>query len=139
MQNKKSIYINLPVSNLEVSEKFYAALGFVKNPMFSSEDAACMAWSEEIIVMLLTHDFYKNFIGDRKIIDAKTTSGVLNSISMNSKEEVQKFADIAKENGGDYYMADYVKNLDFMFNYEVSDPDGHMWEPTFMVLSKFTQ
>jgi predicted lactoylglutathione lyase len=139
MQNKKTIYINLPVVDLAVSEKFYTALGFTKNPVFSDENAISMIWSEEIVVMLLKHDFYKNFIGDKKIIDAKTTSGVLNSLSMNSKEEVQKFADIAKENGGEYFMSEFNKNLDFMFTYEVSDPDGNVWEPVFMDMSKFPQ
>jgi predicted lactoylglutathione lyase len=135
----KQIYINLPVNDLVKSEEFYAALGFVKNPMFSSEYGIAMAWSEEIIVMLLTHDFYQKFIGDKKIIDAKTSSGVLNALSMDSKEAVQKFADTAKEHGGSYFMADYNKQYDFMFSYEVSDPDGHAWEPVYMDMSKFPQ
>jgi predicted lactoylglutathione lyase len=58
---------------------------------------------------------------------------------MKSKEEVQKFADIAKENGGDYFMAEYNKQYDFMFCYEVSDPDGNVLEPIFMDLTKFPQ
>jgi predicted lactoylglutathione lyase len=140
MQNKKQIYVNLPVSDLVKSEAFYTALGFVKNPMFSNEDASSMNWSEEIMVMLLKKSMYQTFLNDKKIGDAKINSSVLLALSMNSKEEVQAFADTAKALGGDYFMAEPVKEcLDFMFCYEVSDPDGHTWEPGYMDISKFPQ
>lgn len=86
--------------------------------------------------MLLTHDFYTKFTS-KIIIDGATTTGALISLSMDSKEEVQKFADIAKENGGSYFEAEPNKGLDFMFGLEVSDLDGHTLEPFFMDVSKF--
>lgn len=128
----KQVFINLPVTDLAKSTAFYQALGFTLNPTFTDENASSVMWSDEIIVMLLTHDFYKRFIRDKTIIDAKTTSGVLLAISMDSKEAVQKFADTAKQNGGDYYTVDMGVPADQMFGYEVEDPDGHHWEPVWM-------
>jgi len=128
----KQVFINLPVKDLAVSTAFYKALGFTQNPMFSDDNATSMMWSEEIIVMLLKHDFYKTFIGEKSIIDAKTTSGVLIALSLNSKEEVQNFAETAKANGGSFYKAGPPVPEDMMFGYEVSDPDGHVWEPVWM-------
>ncbi len=58
----KQVYINLPVKDLERATKFYEALGFKKNEMFSDEKGSGMEWSDEIVVMLLTHEFYKKFI-----------------------------------------------------------------------------
>jgi predicted lactoylglutathione lyase len=139
MQNKKTVYINLPVADVTISERFYSALGFNKNPMFSDERACCMVWSEEIIVMLLQRDYYQTFLSNKKVGNTKETSNVLLALSMNSKEEVQKFADTAKSLGGDYFVSEPNKGLDFIFGYEVSDPDGHTWEPTFMDMGKFTQ
>lgn len=129
---KKQIYVNLPVSDLAQSAAFYQALGFTKNPMFSNEDAASMMWSDEIIVMLLKHDFYKRFIPDKQISDAKQTNGVLLALGLESKEAVQKFADTAKANGGNYYQVDNGVDPSMMFGYEVEDPDGHTWEPLWM-------
>jgi predicted lactoylglutathione lyase len=128
----KQIFINLPVSDLTASTAFYEALGFTKNTMYSNEDASSMMWSDEIVVMLLEHDFYKSFLRGKDIIDASKTSGVLLALTLDSKEAVQQFADIAKQNGGSYYRVDNGVPQDMMFGYEVEDPDGHTWEPIWM-------
>lgn len=128
----KQIFVNLPVADLAKSTAFYEALGFEKNPGFSDENASSMMWSDEIVVMLITKGFYRTFIAGKEIIDAKTTSGVLLALSLDSKEAVQQFADTAKANGGDYYKAGPEMPEDMMFGYEVSDPDGHVWEPIWM-------
>lgn len=128
----KQVFINLPVADLAKSTAFYEALGFTLNPLFTDDNASALMWSDDIIVMLLKHDFYKRFIRDKNIIDAKTTSGALLAISLDSKEAVQKFADTAKENGGDYFKVDMGMPEDQMFGYEVEDPDGHHWEPVWM-------
>lgn len=128
----KQIYINLPVSNLEKSTAFYAALGFTKNPHFSNELASAMQWSEDIVVMLLSHDFYQKFPRNRTIADTRTTSAALLAISLESREAVQQFADTAKAHGGDYYQVDSGASADMMFGYEVEDLDGHIWEPVWM-------
>ena len=133
----KQIYVNLPVSDVAKSTAFYEALGFTKNEVFSAEHASSMMWSEEIVVMLLEHDFYKTFIGDKEIADTQQTSSVLLALSMDSKEAVQQFADTAKQNGGDYYQVKSEVPADMMFGYEVQDPDGHTWEPVWMS-SNFT-
>lgn len=128
----KQIYINLPVSDLARSTAFYEALGFTKNQIFSDEKASGMMWSDDIVVMLLTHDFYKRFIGGKQIADAATTSSTLLALSLDSKDAVQRFADVAKANGGNYYAIDIGIESDRMFSYEVEDPDGHIWEPLWM-------
>lgn len=131
----KQVYINLPVNDLSISTAFYEGLGFTKNPTFSDDNASAMQWSDNIVVMLLKHDFYKRFIADKQIIDAKTTSGVLLALSFDSKEEVQRFADTAKASGGDYFKVDMGLPDDQMFGYEVLDPDGHQWEAVWMASS----
>ena len=71
----KMIFINLPVSDLDASTRFYEALGATKNPQFSNENAACMMLTDTIGVMILTHDYYGTFT-KRPIADAKATSQV---------------------------------------------------------------
>jgi predicted lactoylglutathione lyase len=128
----QKIFINLPVSDLSRSTAFYESLGFLKNLEYSDENASSMMWSENIIVMLLKHDFYQKFIGDREIIDPKKSSGALLALTLDSKDAVQQFANTAQLNGGNYYHVDNGASEDIMFGYEVEDPDGHIWEPVWM-------
>ena len=128
----KQIYINLPVKDVAASTTFYESLGFTKNPTFSDDNTSAMQWSDDIVVMLLNHDFYKKFIRDKQIIDAKATSGVLLALSFDAKEDVQRFADAAKSGGGDYFQVDMGMPEDQMFGLEVLDLDGHQWEGVWM-------
>jgi uncharacterized protein len=129
---KKQVYINIPVSDLGKSIAFYKALGFTHNHHFSDENASGMMWSEQIILMLLKRDYYKTFIDKKEVADTKKTSAVLVALSMESKEAVQKFADTAKQNGGNIYRVKTSVPEDMMFGYEVEDPDGNTWEPVWM-------
>uniref|UniRef100_UPI00262CE6D1 VOC family protein n=1 Tax=Chitinophaga sp. TaxID=1869181 RepID=UPI00262CE6D1 len=95
----KKIFINLPVADLNKSMEFYTRIGFTNNPVFTDETAACMVLSEEIYAMLLTHGKFSEFTS-KKIIDAKTGIGVINSISVDSLEEVNTMADAALSGGG---------------------------------------
>ncbi len=131
----KQVFINVPVSDLERSKAFYEKLGFKNNPEFTDEKGAAMVWSDEIYVMLLTHDFYQKFIGDKTIADTKTQSAALLALALDSREDVQSFADTAKANGGDYYQVDMGMPEDRMFGLEVTDPDGNHWEPVWINFS----
>jgi uncharacterized protein len=137
MQNKKQIYINLIVKDLEKSTKFYETLDFIKNPMFSNQDAACLAWSEEIILMLLSEPFAHNFSDGKQIGDNKKTIAATYCISFNSKEEVDEFRNKANKAGARIYENEYNKQYDFMYGFEMEDLDGYIWEPVFMNTSKF--
>ncbi len=128
----KQIFVNLPVSNVSASTEFYTKLGFTLNPTFSNENASCMVWSDNIYVMLLVHEFYSSFIATKTIADTKQTSAALLCLSLESKDAVDNFAHVAKDNGGDFYQVESEVPADMMFGLEVQDPDGHMWEPMWM-------
>jgi predicted lactoylglutathione lyase len=125
----KMIFINLPVADLDRAMSFYEALGFVNNPQFTDDTAACMVWSEAINVMLLTHDKWRTFT-DRPIPPA-TSSEVLLAVSCENREAVDAMNDLAAANGG---TADInpAQDLGFMYNRNLADPDGHVWEAMWM-------
>lgn len=129
---RKQVFINLPVIDLTKSTAFYEALGFTKNPNFSDDNASSMMWSDDIIFMLLTRDFYQTFLRSKTVAHTLTTSGALVALTMDSKEDVQKFADTAKANGGDFFKSGPEVPEDMMFGYEVLDPDGNQLEPVWM-------
>ncbi|WOA31905.1 VOC family protein [Alloalcanivorax xenomutans] len=125
----KMIFVNLPVADLPASMAFYAALGFENNPHFTDDTAACMVWSESIHVMLLTHDKWRSFT--QRPIPPATASEVMLALSLDNREEVDGMNDTAAAQGG---TADInpVQDLGFMYNRNLADPDGHVWEAFWM-------
>ncbi|MBL7702612.1 MAG: VOC family protein [Ferruginibacter sp.] len=130
----KKIFINLPVSDLKKSMDFYSSLGFTNNPQFTDETAASMVLTEEIYVMLLTHNKFADFTG-KTIIDAKTSIGVINCISVDSTGEVNSMAEAALKAGGTEPSP--AKDYGFMQQRSFDDPDGNAWEVIYMDMSKF--
>lgn len=125
----RMIFVNLPVADLKASMAFYTALGFENNPQFTDEIAACMVWSEAIHVMLLTHDKWRTFT-DRPI-PPSSSSEVMLALSFDSRDAVDAVNKAAADNGG---TADInpVQDLGFMYNRNLADPDGHVWEMMWM-------
>ena len=95
----KLIFVNLPVADLACATAFYEAIGAVKNPQFCDHTASCMAFSDTIYAMLMTHDKYRQFTS-KKIADAKTTSQVLLCLSADSRGEVDAIVGKAEAAGG---------------------------------------
>lgn len=126
---QKMIFINLPVTDLTKSVSFYQALGFTQNPQFSDDTAACMVWSEAIHVMLLTHAKWRTFTS--RPIPPANSSEVLLALSLGSRDEVDNMNNAASSHGG---SADInpVQDLGFMYNRNLADPDGHVWEAFWM-------
>ncbi|KAF1296426.1 glyoxalase [Enterococcus sp. JM4C] len=127
-----TVFVNFPVADVARSTEFYEKLGFEKNQEYSNETTSSMVWDDHFWIMLLPHDFYRKFINGKEIIDAKTTSGTLIAISMDSADKVRAFAETAKENGGSYYALDMGIPEELMFSLEVQDLDGNMLEPVWM-------
>lgn len=125
----KTIFINLPVRDVARSTAFYEALGFERNAAFSNEQASAMVWSDTISVMLLSHDFYATFT-DKAIIDARTTSGVLNCLYFEDRKAVDAFHAAAREAGGTEPRA--IEDQGFLYGGAIEDPDGHIWETMWM-------
>ena len=126
----KMIFVNLPVTDLPRSTKFYEAVGGTKNPQFSDDTASCMVFSETIFAMLLTHDKYRSFTA-RPIADAHKTSQFMIAISAESRDEVDVVVGRAGSAGG---VIDPNASQDhgFMYSRSFEDPDGHVWEVVWM-------
>jgi len=125
----KMIFVNLPVIDLPASISFYEAIGFRKNPHFSDDTAACMVWSEAIHVMVLTHAKWRTFTN--RPIPPVTSSEVMLALSFDSREAVDAVNEAGAANGG---TADInpLQDLGFMYNRNLADPDGHVWEMMWM-------
>ncbi len=127
----RMIFVNLPISDLPRSIRFYEAIGGRKEPKFSNEAAAMMVLSETIHVMLLTHDFYATFTG-KPIADAHASSQMLLALSADSPAAVDRMVDAAAGAGGKADPGPKQDMSGMMYGRSFEDPDGHHWEPMWM-------
>ncbi|TIT80069.1 MAG: lactoylglutathione lyase [Mesorhizobium sp.] len=132
----KMIFANLPVTDLAKSMAFYKSIGFENNPQFTDDTAACMVWSEAINVMLLTHDKWRQFT--TRPIAPPGANEVMIALSCDGRAEVDAMNDAAAKNGG---TADVnpAQDLGFMYNRNLADPDGHIFEAMWMDMSAMSQ
>lgn len=128
------LYINLPVSDLPKATAFYEALGFTKNTEFSNDAASAMFWDDTLSVMLLSYEFYVNFLGTKKIPDSHSTSEVLNALQFDSRAAVDAFFEKAMDAGGKKTIE--TQDHGFMYGRDFEDPDGHIWEAFWMDVSQ---
>ena len=127
----RMIFVNLPVTDLQRSRRFYEAIGARNEPKFTNEQAAMMVVSDTIAVMLLTHDFYRTFTS-KPIADAHQTSQVMLCLSAGSTDEVDRLVAAGAGAGG---KADPGPKQDMggmMYGRSFEDPDGHHWEVMWM-------
>ena len=106
-------FLNLPVTDLQKSIAFYAALGLVQNKTFSDESAAQMSLAPRpgttgpeahhgaFKIMLLCHPFYDSFLpkGIERTDPAKVSHSIL-CLSRDSKAAVDETGELAAANGG---------------------------------------
>lgn len=132
----KQIFINLPVKDVEASMDFYKQLGFTVNPLFTFDDQKCMVWSDQIYVMLQTHEMFKS--GNKKnVADPKENTIVTFTLPVESLERVNEIMENGIKAGG----RESTPMLDegFMQVRNIEDLDGHNWGIIYIDIDKFKQ
>lgn len=125
----RTLFVTLPVSDLERSKAFFAQLGFRFDPRFSGETAACMPVGEQAYVMLGTRDAFAE-LSHLPVGDPATQALALFSFSVSSREEVDAVSAAALRAGGT--EADGAEDHGFMYSRSFFDLDGHGWQVMWM-------
>jgi hypothetical protein len=120
----------LPVRDLKKTMNFFNKLGFGFNPVFTDENAACMVISEDIYARLLVEKFFKSFIPDKEICDAKGSAEALVALSTKTCEEVDGLIRKAVAAGGSEYRQ--AQDYGWMYGRAFQDINGHIWEIFYM-------
>jgi hypothetical protein len=95
----------------------------------TNEAATCMIVSENIFVMLLTHEKFKTFTPNT-ICDATKSTEVLVCLSVESRAKVDEMVRQAVAAGGTTYSK--PQDHGFMYGHGFQDLDGHIWELMYM-------
>ncbi|MFK4069180.1 VOC family protein [Streptomyces sp. NPDC029674] len=129
---QQMIFVNLAVSDVAASKKFFTELGYTLNPQFSSDECACVVISDTIVAMMLSKEHYANFT-QKEIADSTKTSETLICLSAESREKVDELVDRAVAAGA---TSGKVQDYGTMYGRAFDDLDGHTWEIMWMDASE---
>jgi len=121
----RMMFVNLPVRDLRATMAFFAGLGFEFNLEFTGDSCACMVVDQNIFVMLLAEDRFRDFING-EISDAATTKEVLLCLSADSREYIDATVGKAIAAGGKSWKPTFEDGP--MYGGSFQDLDGHVWE-----------
>ncbi|MGV8985117.1 MAG: VOC family protein [Cypionkella sp.] len=123
------IFVNLPVTDVARSRKFFEALGYKINEQFSDATAACVVVSEAIYFMILNHDRFQGF-ATKPLANPASSTAVMIALSQDSRAAVDTITEAALKAGGSEPKP--AQDLGFMYNRTFHDPDGNVFEPMWM-------
>jgi len=132
----KSIWINLPVKDVNKSKEFFTALGFTLNTQFGVRDdsASFLVGDSKFVLMLFEKSLYEGFAGT-SVADDRSGSDVLFSFDAESPEEVDELAKKVVLAGGSLYGEPGYKD-GWMYGCGFIDLDGQRWSILYMDMSK---
>lgn len=125
----RKIFVNLPVTDVARSRKFYETLGFSINETFSNETAACVVISDVIYLMILQHAVFQGF-ATLPLADTTTSTAALVALSCDDRAAVDAMAMAALAHGGREPKP--AEDHGFMYTRTFHDPDGNVFEPFWM-------
>lgn len=129
MATEHMLFVNLPVTDLQRSMRYFGDLGFSFEEKFTDESAACMVLSGKAFVMLLSSEKFEGFCA-KPVGDPHDATVVLIAISADSREGVDELVDGALAAGGSPHRD--ADDYGFMYSRSFCDPDGHVWEVVWM-------
>ena len=133
---QRMIFVNLPVTDLEASRAFYAALGFSFNDQFSDDRTTYVVVEDNIALMLLTRPRFEEFLAG-PIGDPQAATSVLVALSAEDREGVDRLADAALAHGGSPWK-EPTEYGDHMYGRSFRDPSGNVLEVMWMDVAAMT-
>ena len=118
-------FVILPTRDLEGSRTFFGNLGFEFDPNFSGDQSACVILSDGAAAMLMPEEMVKTFTSKR-LGDAATTAQAIVSLSIDSREEVDRLIGSTIAAGGSKHGE--TQDFGAMYVRTFEDPDGHVWQ-----------
>lgn len=128
----KSIWLNLPVKDLQKSKTFFKAIGFRENPRHAEAEhlGSFFIGENDFVMMLFPEDSFKGFT-QNAISDTSKGTEVLLNIDAQSRAEVDEMAKTVRKSGGKIF-AEPGESQGWMYAFGFEDFDGHRWSMLYM-------
>ena len=127
----KKIWANLSVKNVERTHEFYKSLGFRPNGTFPNEHklASFLVGQDDFFIHFFSEEssMFKASLGG-EIADLNQGNEVMFTLSADSKEEVDEWAEAVKKAGGTVFgRPQQIQGNNGWYGCGFADPDGHKW------------
>ena len=123
----RSLFISLPVADVERARAFFGALGLPFDRKFSDARAACVLINEHLRVMLLARAVFESF-AHKPVPDPMTSTQHLLALVLDSRQAVDALCERAVAAGA--VIADEDDEHPGMYQRAFHDLDGHPWAIT---------
>ena len=125
-----TMFVNLPVTDLDRAKAFYTAVGFTINPLFTDHNAACVVVEEDhSYFMILVREFLQTFtdlpLGDPAKMPVSATA-----IFLDDRAAVDVAVEAGLAAGGS--EAQPASDYGFMYQRQLTDPDGNILDFGYM-------
>jgi predicted lactoylglutathione lyase len=121
----KMIWANLPVKDIERTYEFFLALGFKPNGERTAEIVSFIIAENKFIINFFQEEQFKTAT-EIAVTDTKKSAEIMFSLSAESREEVNEWAEKVKNAGGTVFLEPQEIQGN-MYNLGFADPDGHRW------------
>ena len=127
----KKIWANLGVDDVELTRKFYTAIGFKPNGKFQSKDLASFVVGDDdfVVHFFAKETMKKALMGE--FSDLSQGNEIMFTLAAESKEEVNAWA-VEVRNAGGSIFSEPVEFGEGYYGFGFADPDGHKWNVFFM-------
>ncbi|MDF2050415.1 VOC family protein [Arthrobacter sp. Cr_A7] len=127
----KSIYVSLPVKDLEASTEFISKVfGAEKISDFSSETTSLIPLNPVIFLALMTEQKFSGYLKDGTIVAAPEASPTavetMLAVNVDTHDEVEQVLARALQSGGQPWTGVFEMGTSHCATF--LDPDGHIWE-----------
>ncbi|WP_224483153.1 VOC family protein [Robertkochia aurantiaca] len=128
----KTVWLNLPSKNLQLTKRFYREIGFRENPMHRGADhlGSFLLGDSNFVVMVFPEEAFTRFTGN-DVTDTASGNEMLLNLDAQSREEVDIMAQTVIEAGGEVF-AEPSEVDGWMYVMGFTDPDGHRWSMLYM-------
>ena len=129
----ENVWLNLPVKNLDKTDKFYKTIGFKPNGKKYKTDelVSFLAGSNKLIIHFFKQKIFEKFVGN-KAVNATKSSEIIITIGAKTKKEIEKITGKVEKAGGKVIAK--PNRYDGYFGSTFADPDGHKFN--FLLLEK---
>ncbi|MCV7424843.1 glyoxalase [Mycobacterium yunnanensis] len=118
-----TMFVNLPVADVDRSREFFGSLGYSFNERFSSDNAVTVVLGDNHFVMLLAREAFDS-LHPVRTADASTKECVV-CLGVDSRAAVDALVDRAIAAGGTEGDAE---DHGTMYGRSYNDLDGHSWQ-----------
>jgi uncharacterized protein len=126
IQNRQ-VWANLPVADVERTQKFYERLGFKLNgDPGNGQLVSYFAGRDDLIMHFFRKDMFEE-ASEGNAADLSRGNEIMYTIGANSREEVDTWAEQVLNAGGSLFSEPAEIGKNGWYGCGFADPDGHKW------------